>query len=137
IARVPTEERHAIRRTFYGQNSVGLAGISLYTRPVSPPLDRRDFLGFLASGVAGLCVSSKALAAERSPIIASRLSNNLIEFSGAGANVVAVTGGDGVVLINGGLKERSEDLLQLVAAETRSQRIQSLTDMDWHPRCTG
>lgn len=81
--------------------------------------------------------SPRALAEERATIIANRLSDNLTWFTGAGANVVAATGGDGVVLVNGGLRERSEDLLKLVSEHTEGRRVQALIDMDWHPEYTG
>src|ERR1700674_3169054 len=99
---------------------------------------RRDFLVLLggAAGVALSPISSSSMASgqQRSsgpsagvrsaspisttphaPITATRLSENLVEFTGAGGNVVVVTGPDGLVMINGGLRERSADLLKAIA----------------------
>jgi cyclase len=104
---------------------------------VSAPT-RRDFLGIVLGGAAGLSLSSPASGQQRhAPIAASRLSDNLVEFTGAGTNVVVVTGPDGLVMINGGLRERSADLLKAVAEHTGGRRVQALFNADWHPESTG
>jgi cyclase len=123
---------------------------------VSTPT-RRDFLGIVLGGAAGLSLSSPASAQQRSttvstgsgphapiastgphtPVTAARLSDNLVEFTGAGSNVVVVTGPDGVVMIDGGLRERSADLLKAIAEHTGGKRVQALVNTDWHPERTG
>jgi cyclase len=60
-----------------------------------------------------------------------------VEFTGAGGNVVVVTGPDGLVMINGGLRERSADLLEAIADHTGGKRVQALFNTDWHPDHTG
>src|SRR5580704_15110897 len=118
---------------------------------------RRDFLGIVVGGVAGLSLSSPASGQQRSstvstgsgsrapvaptgphaPIAAARLSDNLVEFTGAGTNVVVVTGPDTLVMVNGGLRERSADLLEAIDGHTGGKRVQALFNTDWHPEHTG
>ena len=106
--------------------------------------NRRDFLGILV-GAAGLWPSSTVFGQQRastlrqpqSPITATRLSENLIELTGAGGNVVVVTGSDGLLMVNGGLRERSDDLLKAAAEHTGVHRVQTLFNTDWHPEHTG
>jgi cyclase len=118
-----------------------------------PGSNRRDFLGMLVGGAAGLALPSKAFgrsldsadpglagAAEEghaAAITATPLSDNLIEFTGAGGNIVVVTGPDGLAMINGGLRERSAELLKAVAERTSGKRVQILFNTDWHPEQTG
>jgi cyclase len=100
---------------------------------------RRDFLVLLGAA-AGVALSSKSSGQQRTPhapITATRLSDNLVEFTGAGGNVVVVTGPDGLVMINGGLRERSADLLKAIADHTGGKRVQALFNTDWHPDHTG
>jgi glyoxylase-like metal-dependent hydrolase (beta-lactamase superfamily II) len=109
-----------------------------------PGSNRRDFLGILVGGAAGLALPSTSFARRLGPVEATgaaitvaRLSDNLIELIGAGGNVVVVTGPDGVVMINGGLRERSADLLKAVAEQTGGKRVEALFNTDWHPEFTG
>src|SRR4051812_15489148 len=117
-----------------------------------PASTRRNFLGALLGGAAGLALPSTAYArrlaiaapesgggAENAQpgIIASPLGDSLIEFTGAGDNVVVVTGPDGVVMVNGGLRERAADLLKKVAERTGGKRVQCLVNTEWHPEQTG
>lgn len=70
-------------------------------------------------------------------ITASRLNDRLVVFSGAGANVVALHGPDGILLVDGGLPEHSRDLLDAVYRETRSKPVRILINTHWHPEQTG
>jgi glyoxylase-like metal-dependent hydrolase (beta-lactamase superfamily II) len=102
---------------------------------------RRDFLGILAGGAAGLSLRSLAFAqtpsSPHNPISATPLGDNLIHFTGAGGNVVVVTAPDGLVMVNGGLQERSADLLQAIAERSGGKRVQALFNTDWHREHTG
>ncbi len=51
--------------------------------------------------------------------------------------MVARTGSDGVLLVDGGLAERSADLLQAVAALPGSKPVRTLFNTHWHPEQTG
>ena len=109
-----------------------------------PEPNRRDFLGILL-GAAGLWPSSTAFGQQRATILrqpqstitATRLGDNLIELAGAGGNVVVVTGPEGLLMVNGGLRERSDDLLKAAAEHTGGHRVQTLFNTDWHPEHTG
>src|ERR1700730_926584 len=118
---------------------------------------RRDFLGIVMGSAAGLSLSTPVSAQQRSstvstgsgphapiastgpqaPIAAARLSDNLVEFRGAGGNGVVVSGPDGLVMINGGVRERSADLLKAIAGQSGGKRVQALFNTDWHPEHTG
>src|SRR2546428_399920 len=103
--------------------------------------NRRDFLGILLGGAAGLALPARALAGvddgAQGAVAASRLGPNLILVTGAGANVVVVVGPDSLAMINGGLPARSAELLKIVAEQTGGKRIQTLFNIDWHPEYTG
>jgi len=109
-----------------------------------PEPNRRDFLGILAAA-ASLWPSATAFGQQRaatarqpqSPITATRLGEHVIQLTGAGGNVVVVTGPEGLLLVNGGLRERSDDLLKAVAEHGGSHRVQTLFNTDWHPAHTG
>jgi glyoxylase-like metal-dependent hydrolase (beta-lactamase superfamily II) len=65
------------------------------------------------------------------------LGENLFLLTGAGANVVARTGSDGVVLVDGGLAEHSDDLLRAVADLPGAKPVRTLFNTHWHPEQTG
>ena len=128
-----------------------------------PARNRRDFLGILLGGAAGSAFASgfgatgsafaSGFGATGVPsprvlaqgptsitgtsITSTRLGDNLIHFTGAGGNVLLVTGSEGLVMINGGLEERSADLLKAVAEQTGGKRVQSLFNTDWRRELTG
>jgi glyoxylase-like metal-dependent hydrolase (beta-lactamase superfamily II) len=60
----------------------------------------------------------------------------LAVLAGAGCNVVALSGPDGALLVDGGLAENSAALLQSVAATTGG-RVHTLINTHWHPEQTG
>lgn len=105
--------------------------------------NRRCFLGVLAGGAAGLALPCAAFAQRPpmeggdTPILATKLTGALTLFSGAGGNVIVVDGADGLVMINGGLSERSAELLKAVAAHTGGKPIRFLFNTDWHRIHTG
>jgi cyclase len=99
---------------------------------VFPNLHRRQFLGALA-GAAGASLCR----AQASPLAASKLTDNFVEITGAGSNVLAVIGADGVLMVDGGLKERSAELLKLVAEQSGGHPVQTLFNTHWHVDHTG
>jgi cyclase len=102
---------------------------------VAPTPDRRDFLGMVLGGAAGLTLPSTVFGQRSAAIAAVPLSDNLTLLSGAGANVVTLTGSEGLVLVNGGLEDRSAELLRRIAPPTT--RVQALFNTDWHREHTG
>jgi cyclase len=95
----------------------------------------------LLGGAAGLSLPPAAFgqtpSGSHTPVTATPLSDNLIHFTGAGGNVVLVTAPDGLVMVNGGLQERSADLLSAIAERTGGKRVQALFNTDWHREHTG
>jgi cyclase len=63
--------------------------------------------------------------------------NGLAVFAGAGCNVVALAGPDGALLVDGGLAVNSTVLLQVVAENLKTKRVQTLINTHWHPEQTG
>jgi glyoxylase-like metal-dependent hydrolase (beta-lactamase superfamily II) len=82
-------------------------------------------------------LSRSAQARNQAAITARRLNDRLVVLSGAGANVVALHGPDGILLVDGGLAEHSRDLLDVVDRETRSKPVRTLINTHWHPEQTG
>ena len=87
-------------------------------------------LASLASGVA-------SARSRPDPITVTRLSENLFLFAGAGGNVTVVSGAEGVLMIDGGLAERSADLLNAVSKNAGASPVQVLFNTHWHWEHTG
>ncbi|HVH29292.1 MAG TPA: MBL fold metallo-hydrolase [Vicinamibacterales bacterium] len=105
---------------------------------MGPATTRRDFLEILLGGAAGLSLPSRVFGQSApSRITTTSLDDSLTLFSGAGGNVLAAAGSDGLWLVNGGLQERSADLLDAIAKHTGRARVEGLFDTDWHPDRTG
>jgi cyclase len=108
---------------------------------MTPPVDRRQLLQALLGGSAAATLATWpawAHAAEpQSPLAAMPLDEHLTLFTGAGANVIALRSGDGLALVDGGLPERSDELLKLVAKQLGAGRIHTLFNTHWHPQQTG
>ena len=84
------------------------------------------------AGLAVPCVFAQA------PKIANtQLGDNIFLLTGAGENVLAHTGADGVVLVDGGLAENADALAQAVAALPNSGPVRTLFNTHWHPQQTG
>jgi len=102
--------------------------------------DRRTILRAALGGAGVLCLPH--LRAVSQPSAASleitRLGDDLFVVSGAGCNVVVAKGpGGGAAMVDGGLKERSAELLSLVRNELSGARIDTLFNTCWHPDRTG
>jgi glyoxylase-like metal-dependent hydrolase (beta-lactamase superfamily II) len=94
---------------------------------------RRTFLK--AAAAAG--VAAPYVFAQAPKITTAPLADNLYLLAGAGGNVVAHPGPDGVVLVDGGLAENADSLAQAVAALPNSGKIHTLFNTHWHPEQTG
>ena len=75
--------------------------------------------------------------AQTSSITSSPLGDNLYLLRGAGGNVIARTGGDGVVMVDGGLAQNAGALAQAVAALPSGGPVRTLFNTHWHPEQTG
>ena len=86
-----------------------------------------------AAGLAAPCAFPQT-----AKITTTQLGDNLYLVGGAGANVIALTGAEGVVLVDGGLAENAGALAQAVAAlPNGSGKIHTLFNTHWHPEQTG
>jgi len=109
--------------------------------PMLCPSDRRDFLRRIVGGATGLSLSSRVLAGlgqqSSTPIVAKTLGDGFVLISGAGGNVLAVNHTDGTLLVDGGLPERSAELLGIVAEQPSAGPVQVLFNTHWHLDHTG
>lgn len=118
--------------------------------------NRRDFLHVLLGGAAGVSLSSRASGQDlhahapkplpgrgtkdgkpHAAMATARLGENLTLVTGAGGNVVVVSGPDGLAMVNGGQLAHSAALLRLVGEQAPGKRITTLFNTDWHPEHSG
>jgi glyoxylase-like metal-dependent hydrolase (beta-lactamase superfamily II) len=100
--------------------------------------DRRTMLS-AAVGTFGACCLPRALTSQPSAaaLEVTRLGDDLFVVSGAGCNVVVARGSGGATMVDGGLKERSSELLALLRNELAIERVDTLFNTCWHPDRTG
>jgi cyclase len=109
------------------------------------PLSRRDVLRGGLRALAGASLASvvtpglarRAPAITATPLSATRGPGSLTLLQGAGCNVVAMSGTDGSLLIDGGLAASSRDLLKAAQAATGNRHVSTLINTHWHPPQTG
>lgn len=95
-------------------------------------LDRRAFLHAVLAGAAGATFTDGAFAQPGAPAItATKLAGNLVVLSGDGGNVAIAIGGDGLLMVDGGLTERSAELLKAIA-EVDGHKVATLFNTHWH-----
>src|SRR5689334_4238298 len=95
---------------------------------------RRTFLKAAAAGAVAPFAFAQSPAAK---IATSPLGDNLYLITGAGANIIVRTGGDGVVMVDGGLAQNAGALAQAVAALPNGGPVKTLFNTHWHPEQTG
>jgi glyoxylase-like metal-dependent hydrolase (beta-lactamase superfamily II) len=103
---------------------------------------RRNFLKTALGGAAGMSLASFASApvlarSKADPIVITPITDSIAQITGAGSNVVILSKPEGVVMIDGGLAERSGDLMKAVAKQTKSKPPQMLFNTHWHWDHTG
>ena len=100
---------------------------------------RRMFLKTVAGVAGGLASLSRAGFGQTAPtpIAVARLSDTLIEITGAGANVMVLSSPEGLLMVDGGLPERSAELLKVIASQPGAGRVQVLINTQWHSDHTG
>jgi cyclase len=103
---------------------------------------RRQILKAVLGGAAGLALAGRvpAAAAQSTPDGAGtvRLTDDIFVITIPGqANVVAHTGPEGVVLVDGCSASGSDALMKAVAAVSGGRPVQTLFNTHWHPEQTG
>jgi len=109
------------------------------------PSRRREFLRLMLAGVAAAgaspfdFVQGRRVFAQphQAPVTTTPLSDHLHLISGGGGNVLLVSSGEGLVLVNGGSTEQSNEVLKAVAAQARGKRLTTLLNTDWCADHTG
>jgi cyclase len=104
--------------------------------------NRRQFLKTAMVGAAGISVgdgifSHTVARAASGELKISEITDKLSLIGGAGANVTVLAGPDSLLLVDGGLKERSSDLLKAITDKTGIRKIQALFNTCWAPDHTG
>jgi glyoxylase-like metal-dependent hydrolase (beta-lactamase superfamily II) len=111
--------------------------------------DRRDFLKALAACAVGASVSfplrgqdakpesAAAPNAKPATLEATKLTDDLALIRGAGGNVIVILSPDGLAMVDGGLPDRSPELLKLVAEQGQNQPVKLLFNTHWHLDHTG
>src|SRR5262249_13320729 len=91
--------------------------------PMFSPFNRRSFLkeACLASAVFSVGRSTLGAIAD-SPIKATRLTENLTLLTGGGGNIVVLDTPDGLLLVNGGLPERTTDFMRFMDDHFKTKR---------------
>ena len=105
--------------------------------------NRREFVKTLAGAGAALSIggltprSGYGQGAFPSGIVTTKLTDKILLISGAGGNVLAVSGPEGVFLVDSGSPERTPELLKAVAEHGGGRPIQFLINTHWHLEHTG
>ncbi|MEO6079180.1 MAG: MBL fold metallo-hydrolase [Steroidobacteraceae bacterium] len=104
-------------------------------------LTRRRFVNSISGSAllhgAGLGLFSGRLLAAGPAPSAESLGDGILCIRGAGANVVAVKGPDGLVFIDGGLLANSGELLKLAQQQLGKGDVRALINTHWHREHTG
>ncbi|HEY8509632.1 MAG TPA: MBL fold metallo-hydrolase [Steroidobacteraceae bacterium] len=104
-------------------------------------MDRRAFLRGVLPAAIGSTLALPAWcaptsSAEDEPSVFP-LGEQLFVISGAGANVTVFNSPDGVLMVDGGLPERSAQVLRIVKERTGTDRVHTLFNTHWHWEATG
>jgi cyclase len=89
---------------------------------------RREFLQALAAGAAALSIPRAGFGQTSST---TKLTDKVTLITGAGNNVVVLSGGDDSLLVDCGDAAHAQDLLKLAG------RIKTVFNTHWHPESTG
>ncbi|MEJ0037702.1 MAG: MBL fold metallo-hydrolase [Gammaproteobacteria bacterium] len=102
-------------------------------------MNRRHFL--MAAGTVAAANAASGLrpawSRDRTPLTVTELGERLFVISGGGGNVTVFHPDEGVLLVDGGSPERSDDVLALVRKRTGQKRVHTLFNTHWHWNQTG
>ena len=106
----------------------------LFLRDAAQALSAASLLGAVPTLAVGKDPEAKSV---RSQDISVKDVSGLAVFAGGGCNVVALSGPDGALLVDGGLAANSAVLLKAMTDNLKTKRIQTLINTHWHPEQTG
>lgn len=98
---------------------------------------RRAFVKAALGTTAALSLSAPSLGRDKQSLQLMPLNDRLAVITGAGANVVAARGAEGLLLVDGGLAEHAAALHRLLLKELSAKRVHTLVNTHWHPEQTG
>jgi cyclase len=98
---------------------------------------RQLLLELSALAVAGWSLPYARAARAQARVETVRLSDRMVALLGAGANVIAADGGDGVVMVDGGHASWSDAVLRSVGELFPSRPVSTLLNTHWHREQTG
>jgi glyoxylase-like metal-dependent hydrolase (beta-lactamase superfamily II) len=99
-------------------------------------VNRREVLATI-SGVLCAAAVPRVLAAAKDELVAQDLGSSLVAIAGAGANIVALRGTDGLLLVDGGAASKSADLLGFLAEHGGPAPVRVLFNTSWRDEHTG
>ncbi|MGC1457587.1 MAG: MBL fold metallo-hydrolase [Steroidobacteraceae bacterium] len=106
--------------------------------------NRRQFLQTLAGGAAGWSLAAAGLSGLRpatagtaDALTVTHLADDLLLIAGAGANVVALSRPEGVVLVDGGEASHCPALLKAISQATGGRPVVTAFNTHWHWPHTG
>lgn len=105
-------------------------------------MNRRHFLLTLGAAAGAGCAGflrplHARPTAARDALTVTELGERLFMISGGGGNVTVFHPNEGVLLVDGGSMERSDEVLRLVRKRTGQRRIHTLFNTHWHWDQTG
>jgi cyclase len=104
---------------------------------VSILLNRRELLCAGVGAAAGMSVMGQALAAGSAKISTTALSDRLLLISGAGGNVVALRGDEGLLLIDSGAPGATGKLQSALGKFAPRVKVSAVINTHWHAEHTG
>jgi cyclase len=102
-------------------------------------MDRRSFLTRVvpAAALGVAAVRAPSALAKNAALVTQPLAENLTLISGAGGNVTLLRSADGVLLVDGGARAHSAQLLKAVREIAGTARVHTLFNTHWHADQTG
>jgi glyoxylase-like metal-dependent hydrolase (beta-lactamase superfamily II) len=100
-------------------------------------MNRRHFLLSAATVAAASSLRPAWAKDDRAPLTVTELGERLFVISGGGGNVTVFHPDEGVLLVDGGSRERSDDVLALIRKRTGQKRVHTLFNTHWHWNQTG
>jgi cyclase len=104
-------------------------------------MNRRSFLTGLAPAALATAFLnprySWAADVQRAPLTVTDVADRIFVIAGAGGNVTVFNSPEGILLVDGGSQERSDEVLKLIKQRTGSLRVHTLFNTHWHWDQTG